>query len=442
MSYYHDDYDSSSDDFMYGDDYDPVEQMARDPVAFQMYGYGGFGYDTSHVRPDEARQELTERAEAGDVDSVRRLVEQAAAVSDEKKNTVLNYARRWTEVDYRASGFTKEYEWFDLTALATAAGRGHHDIVQYLLEQGADPTLKGCPSEDIHENALDAASRLLQKSKDAESRASKADGKGASASKIEEGVMLRCSQRCVDLLKAATPFWKNAAYSNSHYSKSREKFTNAPTDLDGLLEAVSAVPALEEVPPRTRKEGSNAKTKSKKQTGKKNALKDSKENNSNGKSKGKADAKENADGHQRMCSMCNASKPISSYSKNQRAKGAAAKCKDCVNNLIEAQQQPEKKAQKKTNEKDEELAAMIDDDIETIREETKYRLLEMQESAAAVYQLSNNVQTHSRASATLQDKVGRLVSASDRVQGAMAEMVKLIHEIENMALEEGVIPDF
>ena len=45
--YYDDDYDS------YGDEYDPVRHMAEDPIHFQMYGYGGFGYDTSHVPKDE-----------------------------------------------------------------------------------------------------------------------------------------------------------------------------------------------------------------------------------------------------------------------------------------------------------------------------------------------------------------------------------------------------
>jgi len=425
----YDSYDSYDDDgFMYGADYDAVEHMTRDPVGFQMHGYGGFGYDTSHVRPDEVPPELTRSAKEGDVASARMIVEKAAAVSDEKKNAVVNHARRWTEVDYRMSGFTKEYEWFDLTALATAASKGHHDIVQYLLEQGADPTLKGCPWEDDHLNALMAAEKLLQKSKNTA---------GGSKSAGDDGLMLRCSQRCVDLLQAAKPFWKDATYSSSQYSNKREKFTNTPTDLEGLLRAVGSVPAMDEVPPRaiTSKRGA-AKTKA----GKKIAANyDSKENIINGTTSGNATGGQ----HQRLCSRCNAYKPTGSYTKNQRAKGAAAKCKDCVNGLNAAQQQPKKKAQKKArNSKDFELALKIDDDIESIRENAKYRILEMRENVAAVSRMRQCVQEHTKASASLLDVVEQLASATDRAQCAMKEMVRLAREMEDNALEEGVLPEF
>ena len=33
---------------------------------------------------------------------------------------LLNASKRWTEVDYKMSGFTKEHEWHDLTPLAKA----------------------------------------------------------------------------------------------------------------------------------------------------------------------------------------------------------------------------------------------------------------------------------------------------------------------------------
>ena len=32
--------------------------------------------------------------------------------TSDRKLEVINHARRWTEVDYKASGFTKEYEWY------------------------------------------------------------------------------------------------------------------------------------------------------------------------------------------------------------------------------------------------------------------------------------------------------------------------------------------
>lgn len=231
------------------DAYDAYDHMISDPVDFQMHGYGGFGYDTSHVAPDSSKPTLTLRAEEGDLSNVRRIVEEAAAVSPSTKNATLNSARRWTEVDYRMSGFTKEYEWFDATPLAAAAFRGHHDVVRYLLEEGADPTLKGCPEEDVHFNALEGAILSLDKCR---RTAGQGGGTGAGG---KDGVVLRGSQCCVDLLKAAAPFWKDASYSSSRYSKTaRNKFNNAPMDPDGLLAAVGAVPALVEVPSPTKKE--------------------------------------------------------------------------------------------------------------------------------------------------------------------------------------------
>lgn len=72
-------------------------------VDFQMNGYGGFGYGTSHVPKNEPHTELFNAAKNGNLAEVRRIVEAAEAISEEKKNDVLNYARRWTEVDYRVS---------------------------------------------------------------------------------------------------------------------------------------------------------------------------------------------------------------------------------------------------------------------------------------------------------------------------------------------------
>ena len=44
--------------YYYDDDYDAYDHMTSDPVDFQTYGYGGFGYDTSHIQPNEARPEI------------------------------------------------------------------------------------------------------------------------------------------------------------------------------------------------------------------------------------------------------------------------------------------------------------------------------------------------------------------------------------------------
>ena len=145
MSNYYDDYD----DYDYDDyDYDPWDHMTNDPVDFAMHGYGGFGYDTSHIQQDEKQSEMCIAASKGDLNTVKQLVNTAAAISDDEKHKVINYALRWTEVDYRMSGFTKEYEWFDLTPVASAAKMGHHEVVEYLLREGADPLLEGYPEDD------------------------------------------------------------------------------------------------------------------------------------------------------------------------------------------------------------------------------------------------------------------------------------------------------
>ena len=199
-----------------GDDYDAYDHMTNDPVDFATHGYGGFGYDTSHVPKDEPRSELTKAAMAGEFAEVKSIVEAAKAVSDEEKNSVINHARRWTEVDYKMSGFTKEYEWFDITPLAYAAVAGFDNIVQYLLEEWADPTLSGCPTEDQSSDAFKAASIGAQ------------HGKGG--------------KRCAALLEAVKPFWKEAKYAGVRYNKkSRQKFANAPTDFEGMLDALGAV---------------------------------------------------------------------------------------------------------------------------------------------------------------------------------------------------------
>lgn len=173
--------------------------------------------------------------EEGNSQAVQALVASAAGVSQAKKNKIINYARRWTEVDYRMSGFTQEYEWFDLTPVATAASKGHHDIVQYLLEQGADPTLEGCPDENIHVSALEAANQELSRA-------------------IGSGNMANCNRprRCVDLLEVATLFWNRASYAGSHYNRAgRLEFTNSPTNIDDLHRALNEVSDIGFYPERS-----------------------------------------------------------------------------------------------------------------------------------------------------------------------------------------------
>ena len=56
-------------------------------------GYGGFGYDTSHVKKDDKIPTIVTAAQRGDLAAVRRLVN-----ADIRQ---LHATQRWTEVDSR-----------------------------------------------------------------------------------------------------------------------------------------------------------------------------------------------------------------------------------------------------------------------------------------------------------------------------------------------------
>lgn len=139
--------DYSDDDY----DYDAVDHMTNDPVGFYTYGYGGFGYDTSHVKKDGQHSEFYRACEKGDLDEVKDMLAREADIPT--RLSVINGARRWTEIDYRASGFTKEWEWFDRTPLLIAIKKGHVNIVRYLLEEGANPALQACYADDCTTDA-------------------------------------------------------------------------------------------------------------------------------------------------------------------------------------------------------------------------------------------------------------------------------------------------
>eukprot|EP00656_Telonema_subtile_P022442 TRINITY_DN23580_c0_g2_i2.p1 TRINITY_DN23580_c0_g2~~TRINITY_DN23580_c0_g2_i2.p1 ORF type:complete len:297 (-),score=38.64 TRINITY_DN23580_c0_g2_i2:4-894(-) len=254
---------------------------AGDPSSldFQTHGYGGFGYDTSHVEPDEPEPALVGAAKQGELGLITALVEQesAAGLGDRVRivgltsdagqllngqegkvvatanangrvgvdvgqetakllkptnlevveclelRQLLNQSRRWTEVDYKMSGFTKEYEWHDLTPVAAAAMHGHPHVVRYLLLTGiADPTLEGCYSDDEIVSAFKAAT--VQ-------------------SYSNNGVKAEDRDQCQKLLAAAEPFWGKAAYSGPQYSAARAKsgFSNSPSNTEDLKAAIEAV---------------------------------------------------------------------------------------------------------------------------------------------------------------------------------------------------------
>ena len=86
----------------------------------------------------------------------------------------------------------------------------------------ADPTLEGCPEDNVYKNAFTAV-----------------DYKGSGGSKVPEANR----EQCRKLLQAAKPFWNEASYSHPRHSKSRIKskpipFANKPTNLPKLREAL------------------------------------------------------------------------------------------------------------------------------------------------------------------------------------------------------------
>jgi len=386
---------------MYGgyyadDDYNPMRHMMDDPVDFQMHGYGGFGYDTSDVPKDEPKPTITKKADAGDLAGVKSVVEKTPA---NKKAHVINHARRWTEVDYRMSGFTKEYEWFDITPVATAAWRGHDQIVQYLLEQGADPTLVGCPTDDVHRDAFQSAEAKI-KVEDRNSKGPKSEA------------LLR-AKRCVDLLTAAKPFWNPASYNGSRYGKNaRTDFTNKPTNTKELLDALSSIPAL----PQDKSGAAEAKKK-----------KPAAPNVSSGGSTVK-----------HTCVECKEDKSKSEYSRNQWSKGSdKGKCKDCIDSSKKnAPAAASVRAQREDERSEEETLGDMLDGLMMMSADTVLHLTEM---SAAIDGIKNRTTASYKCSNALCDSLETLEIATRAAELQLVAISGMVVTAGNIAARDGRI---
>jgi hypothetical protein len=229
--------DDGFDEYGSDDGYDEYDNPYGfgDPASlgFQEHGYGGFGYSTSHVKADDPQPDVVEYSARGDLQNIKDLVKDTTSAKE--RRLVLNASRRWTEVDFKASGFTKEYEWHDLTPVASAARRGQVEVLRYLLESGeADPTLAGCPAEDMHLDAFQAAPKRHPPSTSTGSNSAKRQ-------KVEGPT--KCSDTCAELLEAVKPFWDPASYKSSRYSTYRvkEAFPNSCKDVDAMRKAIAAV---------------------------------------------------------------------------------------------------------------------------------------------------------------------------------------------------------
>ena len=302
----------------YVSQHDTEKALRTSATISEMYcqygGYGGFGYSSS-ARPDDATPPIVKAASLGNLKEIQRLLQQAQDLDDENpdvasptscsfpgctkeplksvckkcsnalycgdyhkrkhrdehknvcgvilpddvnKRRVMNASKRWTEVDYKASGFSKDYEWHGLTPMAAAASAAKPEVVEYLLKQGADPTLSGCNVEDCHYDALGAAKNSLKSSEAALvlylnpeqprpyfSVYSKSQSDSINPSDLAITLLhkLENLKRCVQLLEVASSFWQRNPYSSSHFCKQRHLrgYPENPADLDALTAALDKV---------------------------------------------------------------------------------------------------------------------------------------------------------------------------------------------------------
>lgn len=164
----------------------------------------------SEYPPDPPHPQLVKDAARGDLPAVQKLVEQAKKLSPLRVALAIHARRKRTEIDCRTF-YDKTWEWDDDTALHAASRKGHANVVRYLLQNGADPRLKSCPIDDVHETPLEAAKRV----------------------KIE---------RCVALLEVAVEFW------NARSAKVGE-FCNTAPPYDFLPDLIVSLAAVPHLPP-------------------------------------------------------------------------------------------------------------------------------------------------------------------------------------------------
>ena len=284
---------------------------------------------------NQSKPALTKAAARGDLESVKLIIEKASAVSQLEKNRIINQAPIWTEifsveefganVSGEGSNNNKivqktSQHWYDVTPVTMAAMRGHHDLLQYLLEEGADPTLKGCPKDavlddeddpivadqkDLHMNAFDVAKDLYRKT--------------------------RCCRRSHDLLMMCKPYWRRCYYSSSNASKcKREVFTNTPQcELFQLKEAISRVPPIKQYPLKC-----DSYNDSLVDTMPTFAIIGQKRREMMGMTQYQPQQFQPQPvydgGRLRRCFICNQAKSETSFSRNQKKKGPEAACISCV----------------------------------------------------------------------------------------------------------------
>ena len=149
----HSDDDEDSD---FGVDEDLLDLMAE--AMNENSEDEGFHTRYGYYAPDEKDPPLVTEASTGNIGAVKQIIENCPA---EQKLATVNGSRKWTEVQEK-HGYDKSWEWHGDTALIAAARAGHVEVVKHLLHEGADPTLKSCPTDDEYETAEKAAETRLK----------------------------------------------------------------------------------------------------------------------------------------------------------------------------------------------------------------------------------------------------------------------------------------
>mmetsp|Transcript_18740 Transcript_18740/g.26385 ORF Transcript_18740/g.26385 Transcript_18740/m.26385 type:complete len:278 (-) Transcript_18740:117-950(-) len=164
-------------------------------------------YQNGVYRTGRGDPEIVEASRDGNIDCVRKIVEDAIRDPRNNDNDIarcINQSKRWEEIQDKWGTYDKVWQWNADTALISASRAGHRQIVRYLLMHGADPTLEACPNEDTHVDATKVA-----------------------------------SDNCIKaMLAAALVFWQKASYADAASDRNRYPMNNKPNDQSSLSASV------------------------------------------------------------------------------------------------------------------------------------------------------------------------------------------------------------
>lgn len=202
-------------------------------------------------KTDEQRQCLMNEARRRQSDAA--LSNQAGDVSTKKAAVPF-----WNK---STNARTKGKDWYDLTPLAAAALHGRANVVEYLLRQGADPTLRGSPADNKDYNALEAAKEGVKTSqKDIDWILSGGNDEISDYTKLKNLLGVNGQEEtpesalataqilvqkrdqcllCLELLEAVVRYWPRAQTYSSHYRK--RNYNNKPCDIKALRAALDAI---------------------------------------------------------------------------------------------------------------------------------------------------------------------------------------------------------